>query len=110
MFQNVFSKVDMKTGAVEYRDDIKNAKVGEWIPACPSSAGGHDWHAMSFNPGAGVVVIPLVQACLDNQAQAVDLREGSGGTASLRRFFEMPGTNGKLRTIGPLPVIARASV
>lgn len=96
MFQNVFDKIDPKTGEVTYRDDIKNAKIGEWIPACPSSAGGHDWHAMSYNPPAGVLVIPLVQACLDNQAQQVELREGSGGTASLRRFFEMPGTNGNV--------------
>ncbi len=94
VFQNVFDKVDYKTGAVEYRDDIKNAKVGEWIPACPSSAGGHDWHAMSYHPGSSLLVIPLVQACLDNLATAVELREGSGGTASQRRFYEMPGTNG----------------
>lgn len=96
IFQNVFDKVDAKTGRVSYREDIRNAKVGEWIPACPSSAGGHDWHAMSYNPGAQVLVIPLVQACLDNQAQAVELKEGSGGLASMRRFYEMPGTNGNV--------------
>jgi len=96
VFQNVFDKIDAKTGRVTYREDIKNAKIGEWIPACPSSAGGHDWHAMSYHPEANVVVIPLVQACLDNQAQAVELKEGSGGLASLRRFYEMPGTNGNV--------------
>lgn len=96
VFQNVFDAIDPKTGRVTYREDIKNAKVGEWIPACPSSAGGHDWHAMSYHPQANVVVIPLVQACLDNQAQAVELKEGGGGLASLRRFYEMPGTNGNV--------------
>jgi alcohol dehydrogenase (cytochrome c) len=96
VFQNVFKTVDAKTGKVDYRDDIKNAKVGEWTPACPSSAGGHDWHAMSYNPPAGVLVIPLVQACLDNQARAIELREGSGGTGSARRFYEMPGTDGNV--------------
>ncbi|HVF17397.1 MAG TPA: PQQ-binding-like beta-propeller repeat protein, partial [Steroidobacteraceae bacterium] len=45
---------------------------------------------------AKVLVIPLVQACLDNLAQAVELKEGSGGLASLRRFYEMPGTDGKV--------------
>jgi alcohol dehydrogenase (cytochrome c) len=96
MFQNVFDKIDPNTGAVEYREDIKNAKVGEWIPACPSSAGGHNWHAMTYNPKASVLVIPLVQACLDNFAQPVELKEGSGGLASLRRFYEMPGTDGNV--------------
>jgi alcohol dehydrogenase (cytochrome c) len=96
MFQNVFDTVDAKTGRVEYRQDIKNAKVGEWIAACPSSAGGHNWHAMSYNQQANVLVIPLVQACLDNLAQQVELKEGSGGLASMRRFYEMPGTNGNV--------------
>ena len=96
MFQNAFDKIDYKTGEVTYREDIKNAKIGEWTPVCPSSAGGHDWHAMTYNPPNGLLVIPLVQACLDNLPLQVELREGSGGTASQRRFYEMPGTNGNV--------------
>ena len=30
MFQNVFSKIDQKTGAVTYRKDILNQKTDEW--------------------------------------------------------------------------------
>lgn len=104
VFQNVFDKIDPKTGRVEYREDIRNAKIGEWIPACPSSAGGHDWHAMSYNKDANVLIIPLVQACLDNQAQAVELKEGSGGLASLRRFYEMPGTGGNVGKLAAFDV------
>jgi alcohol dehydrogenase (cytochrome c) len=104
MFQNAFEKIDYKTGEVTYRQDIVNAQVGEWIPVCPTSAGGHDWHAMGYNPQASVLIIPLVQACLENQAQRVELRVGAGGGSSARRFFEMPGTNGNFGKLGAYDV------
>jgi hypothetical protein len=41
MFQFDWSKA----GRVHYRSDIVEAKVGDWIPACPSVFGGHNWQA-----------------------------------------------------------------
>jgi alcohol dehydrogenase (cytochrome c) len=96
IFQNVFTHIDPQTGAVTYRDDIANAKLNEWISACPSSAGGKDWHPMSYHPGSGVLITPLVQACFETAARPVELKEGSGGLAASRRFFEMPGSDGNL--------------
>ena len=96
VFQNTFSHIDPETGAVTYRDDIINAQLGEWTPACPSSGGGKDWHSMTYHPPTGVIVAPLSQTCLENQARAVELEEGGGGLASARRFFEMPGSDGNL--------------
>lgn len=96
LFQNVFTHINPETGAVTYRDDIAHAKLNEWISACPSSAGGKDWHPMSYNPDAGLLIAPLVQACFETAARPVELKEGSGGLAASRRFFEMPGTEGKL--------------
>lgn len=96
MYQNVFTHIDPLTGAVTYRDDIINAQLDEWIPACPSSAGGKNWHAMSYHQPTGSLIAPLSQTCLDNRARAVELVPGSGGLASNRRFYEMPGTNGNL--------------
>lgn len=96
MYQNVFTHIDPETGAVTYRDDIINAELDEWIPACPSSAGGKNWHAMSYHEPSGALIAPLSQTCLDNRARAVELVPGSGGLASNRRFYEMPGTNGNL--------------
>ena len=95
MFQNAFT-VDSETGAITYRDDIVNAQIDQWTPACPSSAGGKDWHSMSYHQPTGYLIAPLSQTCLENQARAVELREGSGGTASARLFYEMPGTDGNL--------------
>jgi alcohol dehydrogenase (cytochrome c) len=96
MFQNAFTNIDPRTGAVTYRDDIINAQIDQWTPACPSSAGGKDWHSMSYHQPTGVLIAPLSQTCLENQARAVELREGSGGTASARLFYEMPGSDGNL--------------
>ncbi|MEX1033692.1 MAG: PQQ-binding-like beta-propeller repeat protein [Cellvibrionaceae bacterium] len=96
LFQNIFSHIDPQTGAVTYRDDIAKAQLNEWISACPSSAGGKDWHPMSYNPQAGLLITPLVQACFETAARPVELKEGSGGLAASRRFFEMPGSNGNL--------------
>lgn len=104
VYQNVFTHIDPDTGAVTYREDIINAQLDEWVNACPSSAGGKNWHSMSYHQPSGIMIAPLSQTCLDNRARAVELVEGSGGLASNRRFFEMPGTEGNLGKIGAYDV------
>ena len=96
MFQNTFTDIDPETGAITYRDDIIEAQVDEWIPACPSSAGGKDWHSMTYHPPTGYMIAPLSQTCLENNAREIELVEGSGGTGSARLFYEMPGSDGNL--------------
>lgn len=96
MFQNAFSHIDYETGAVTYREDIINAQLDEWTSACPSSAGGKDWHSMSYHEPSGVLIAPMSQTCLENAARAVELVPGSGGVAASRRFFEMPGSDGNV--------------
>jgi len=94
VFQNVFDKIDKTTGEVHYRNDIVEQKAGEWLQACPSTAGGKNWHAMSYNPGINSLIVPLSQTCQEMLGRVVEFTEGSGGTAGQRRFFEMPGTEG----------------
>ena len=96
VFQNAFTNIDPETGAITYRGDIIDAQVDEWTPACPSSAGGKDWHSMTYHPPTGVLIAPLSQTCLENQARAIELVEGRGGTGAARLFFEMPGSDGNL--------------
>jgi len=100
VFQNAFTNIDPDTGLVTYREDIQNAQLNEWIPVCPSSTGGKDWHSMTYHPPSGNIVAPLSQTCLENFAREVALVEGSGGTASSRRFFEMPGSDGNMGKLG----------
>ncbi len=51
VFQNVFDQIDEKTGEPRYRSDILEARAGQWIQACPSTEGGHNWQAYELSPG-----------------------------------------------------------
>ena len=96
VFQNIFESIDPTTGTPTYRRDIIEAKVNEWVPACPSTQGGHNWQAMSYHPDAGLFVIPLSQSCLEISGREIEFTEMSGGTGADRRWFEMPGSDGNL--------------
>lgn len=94
LFQNVFDSVDKTTGAVHYRNEIVEQKPETWVQACPSTEGGHNWHAMSYNRPTNQLIIPLAQSCMEMYGRKTEAKEGSGGTSAARRFYEMPGSNG----------------
>ncbi len=97
VFQNVYDSIDSKTGEPHYRNDIVEQRVGEWVSACPSTEGGKNWPSMTYYAPGNRLIIPLSQSCLDMNGQAIDKVAGGGsGNGALRRFFEMPGTNGNV--------------
>ncbi len=96
VFQNIFDRIDPQTGAVTYRRDIAEARIGDWISVCPGTAGGHNWHATAYSPEARVLIIPLSQSCQEMSGREVKIQPGSGGTGADRKWFEMPGSDGKL--------------
>jgi len=96
LFENVFDQFDETTGHPGYRADILEQQTGQWVQACPSTEGGHNWQAMSYHPATSQLIIPLSQSCMEMKGRVVDFKEGSGGTAADRRFFEMPGSNGNI--------------
>jgi alcohol dehydrogenase (cytochrome c) len=96
LFQNVFDSIDSKSGAPQYRADILEQKTGEWVQACPSTEGGHNWQAMSYHPATQTLIIPLSQSCMEMRGRVIEPTNGSGGTGADRRFFEMPGTDGNV--------------
>ncbi len=96
MFQNVFDSIDRKTGKVHYRQDLLDQKVGEYVQQCPSSEGGHNWHAMSYSPMANALIIPLAQSCQRMAPRKIEPGEGSGGAGASRDFQLMPGTDGNV--------------
>jgi alcohol dehydrogenase (cytochrome c) len=96
VLQTIFDRIDPETGAPRYRGDIVAAKVGDWVQGCPSTEGGHNWQAMSYNAAAQRLIIPLSQSCIEMRAQKVEQVQGGGSAGADRRFFEMPGSNGNL--------------
>jgi len=97
VYQNVYDAIDPKTGQPHYRNDIVEQRLGEWVTACPSTEGGKNWPSMTYYQPGNRLIIPLSQTCLEMNGQAVDKVAGGGsGNGALRRFFEMPGTNGNV--------------
>jgi alcohol dehydrogenase (cytochrome c) len=97
VYQNVYDSIDSKTGEPHYRNDIVEQRLGELVTACPSTEGGKNWPSMTYYPPGNRLIIPLSQSCLEMNGQAVEKIAGGGsGNGALRRFFEMPGSNGNM--------------
>lgn len=97
VYQNVYDSIDPRTGEPHYRNDIVEQRMGEWVTACPSTEGGKNWPSMTYYAPGNRLIIPLSQSCLEMNGQAVEKIAGGGsGNGALRRFFEMPGTNGNV--------------
>jgi alcohol dehydrogenase (cytochrome c) len=97
VFQNIYDSFDPVTGEPHYRNDIVENQIGEWVQSCPTSEGGHNWHAMSYHPGTDELIIPVAESCQEMKAQKIDLVAGGGSAGGAnRRFFESPGSGGNI--------------
>jgi alcohol dehydrogenase (cytochrome c) len=105
LFQNVWASFDRETGTPVYRADILDQKVGDWIDGCPSTEGGKNWQAMSFNRPTRRLIIPLSQSCISIRAQAIAQTPGGGSAGGAdRRFYEMPGSDGNIGRLAAFDV------
>lgn len=79
---NNISTVDPKSGVTKNRQDIVDAKVGDWLASCPGPQGGKDWPAVSYHQPTSQLIIPLSQSCILMM------------TNNSQKFYFMPGTEG----------------
>lgn len=94
VYQNVIADVDADGNVTYTEESLAGIDVEAFI--CPSTAGGHDWHSMAYNPDTNLLYIPLSQTCMTIVGREVEFVEGSGGSAAGRTFHEMPDTDGML--------------
>ncbi len=97
VYQDVFTHIDRKTGKVTLRPDLMTAQVGQFIPSCPTTFGGHNWQAMAYDRAQHALIIPLLQMCGGIAGSAVDFKLGGGGLgvgalSDPGRSVHMPGT------------------
>jgi alcohol dehydrogenase (cytochrome c) len=91
--QNVWDRIDPKTGAPSYRPDIYEMRIDKPIFICPSTEGGKNWQAMSYHAATQLLIVPLSQSCMDFTARDIASTEGGGGNGGDRLFKHMPGSN-----------------
>jgi glucose dehydrogenase len=94
--QTVWPYIDPTTGTPRYRADILEMEMNKPINICPSTEGGKNWQAMSYNPPTELLLVPLSQSCMEFTAREVDFNVNGGGSGGDRKFLPMPGTNGKI--------------
>lgn len=100
--QTIFESVDNSTGALRYRKDIREAKIGDSFTACPGIYGGHNWQASAYDDSKNRLFIPLHQLCSTMTPREVDLGPGGGGYGADSVTFPMPGkenATGKLLAV-----------
>ena len=106
VYQNVFPEVNLETGQVRYRDDIRDMQIGEWLSVCPSTAGGHNWQSSAYHPPSRQLVIPLSQSCMEISPRETTFEIGSGGNQGDRKWMEMPGTDGQFGKLAAYDVVS----
>jgi len=104
VYQNVWDRIDPKTGVPSYRPDILEMSLDKPIFICPSTAGGKNWQAMTYYQPGGLIIAPLSQSCMDFTARNVTMTENGGGSGADRAFKHSPNSKEQTGKLGAYDV------
>lgn len=92
IMQNVVQDIDVNTGEVTVNPATQYNKIGDSSLVCPSSGGGKNWPAGTYNPNTRIMYYPMQNTCMQVTAVTDDpsVREGYG---TLRESSIAPGTD-----------------
>jgi len=86
VYQNAFSGIDPETGRPSY-DPNHTPSTGDSVDFCPSLWGGKDWPPAAYNPGTGLVYIPVNENhCGVIEGREVTYMPGSSYTGARTEF------------------------
>ena len=113
---NWATHVDMDTGRPVENSDMYYDDEPKWV--LPGAAGGHNWHAMSFDPERGVVYVPTQEAPfffalpeefvrtgvfkLNEVGMSFGVRVGGPREHAVEAAGPVPETHGRLKAFDPL--------
>lgn len=93
VFQNVFTKIDPKTGRPEY-DPARKPNLKAKADFCPSLWGGKDWPYTSFSPKTGMLYIPANEnMCGRMEATEVRYQAGQSYTGARTELYVRDGAD-----------------
>lgn len=96
MPQDIFTHIDSDTGKVTYRQDIREAGIGDTFKVCPGIYGGHNWQSMAYASEMQRLILPLHQLCGEMTGRQVEREIGEGGFGGDSKTLPMPGADGQL--------------
>jgi len=102
-FQNIYEKIDPKTGKITKNEKIIPKQVGESQLVCPGMRGGKLFQSKAYDPELKLVYGPVSNAC--NVFEIVPLRVNSSGV-NYERIVHMEGSGGK---VGRLAAVSAAT-